>query len=237
MGEKSKIDWGSLGTSALSGIGDLISTQTNAFSNYLYNSSLMDKQNELNKDFNSWNYTNAPQLQRAGLERAGYNPILAVNNGSTYSGGSAGLGSVNVNDSNRASNAYRVGLERKQVGYQGKSVESQINLNRSQEDVNNAVQLMNNAKTNTEYFTQKNLEANTEKTFQDIINSRALTNAQVVEMLANAGFQKRRSGGYSYSESSSDGSGATPRVIGGGPLRYQTKEKYGNKSRSRSWTY
>ena len=162
---ENKFNWGNfagnLASGFVSGLGDFVSTQTNAYTSNLYNRGLMDYQNRLNKDYSTWNYTNAASLQRAGLVKAGYNPILAVNNGSTFSGGSAGLGSVNVSDSNRASNAYRVNLERKQVDIQGKAQDSQANLNLSAENVNNSQQLLNNAKLNTEYVTQQNIEAQT----------------------------------------------------------------------------
>lgn len=142
MAEKFKIPWGEIGSGALSGIGDLISTQTNAYTSNLYNRGLMDYQNELNKDYATWNYSNAYSLQRAGLEKAGYNPILAVNNGTSFAGGSAGLGSVNVADSNRGSNAMRVRNESRLVASQVANNDSQIKSNNA-----SALKFMEEAKT------------------------------------------------------------------------------------------
>lgn len=183
---------------------DIAGAQLNAATSYAYNRNLMSYQNDLNKDFNQWNYTNAASLQRAGLEKAGYNPILALGGSPTYSGGSVGGSSVNVSDSQLGSNNARVTSERRSLGIQDKAQKSQAYLNNSQENVNNSQQLLNNTKLNTEYETQKNIEMNTAKTAQDIKNSIVLTQAQIGEMGANASFQKRRSGGYSSSNSWSD---------------------------------
>lgn len=179
-------------------------SQLNAYTSYSYNKNLMSYQNDLNKDYNTWNYTNAASLQRAGLEKAGYNPILALGGSPTYSGGSASGSSVNVSDSNTFNNARQNSIARKQSDIQDRAQKSQSYLNNSQENVNNSQQLLNNAKLNTEYNTQKNIDMNTAKTAQDIQNSIVLTKAQVAEMGANASYQKRRSGGYSSSNSWGD---------------------------------
>lgn len=99
----------------------------NAYQQYNYNSSLMDKQNDLNKDYSAWNYSNAMSLQRAGLEKAGYNPLLAVNNGVNYSSGSTGLGSVNMADSHSDFNANLVA--KRQTSVQERVGNSQVNAN------------------------------------------------------------------------------------------------------------
>lgn len=92
---------------------DIAGSQINAASSYAYNRDLMSYQNELNKDFNQWNYTSAPSLQRAGLEKAGYNPILALGGSPTYSGGSVGNSSVNVSDSHMGTNAGQLRVAQK----------------------------------------------------------------------------------------------------------------------------
>ena len=140
---------------------DIAGSQINAYTSYAYDKSLMDYRNELAKDYSSWNYTNAPQLQRSGLEKAGYNPILAVNNGSTYSGGTGGLSSVTASDSHLGTNAAQIRIAKEQNAINSRAQGSQANLNLSQENVNNSQQLLNNAKLNTEVVTQQNIESQT----------------------------------------------------------------------------
>ena len=142
-------------------VGDLAVSQANAFASYNYNKNLMSYQNDLNKDYASWNYNNASSMQRAGLEKAGYNPILAINSGTNFVGGSSGNSSVNVSDSHTFSNARQNSIANKQTSIAERSQQSQASLNLTQEDVNNATQVKLGADTNTEWYKQQNLESQT----------------------------------------------------------------------------
>lgn len=135
---------------------DIAGAQLNAATSYGYNRNLMSYQNELNKDYASWNYSNAYALQRAGLEKAGYNPILAVNNGTSFAGGSVGGSSVNVSDSNLGTNAFRVRNETKQTSLQSKAIDSQVATNASTQEANHAQAV----KATEEAKTQASIRAN-----------------------------------------------------------------------------
>lgn len=63
---------------------------------YHWQRDLMNLQNELQKDYATWNLQNSASLTRQGLESAGYNPILAVSNGLSNASGSIGLGSAST---------------------------------------------------------------------------------------------------------------------------------------------
>lgn len=53
------------------------------------------QQTRLQESMNSWNARNIPKLSRSGMEKAGFNPILAINSGSAFSaGGQASAGSA-----------------------------------------------------------------------------------------------------------------------------------------------
>lgn len=129
---------------------DIAGSQVNAATSNAYQRALMGYQYDLNQR----SLRESPSNARKGLESAGYNPILAVSNGSVFSGGSVGLGSVNVSDSHMGTNASQVKIARD-------AQRSQAELNLTQENVNNATQLLTNAKLNTEYVTQQNIESQT----------------------------------------------------------------------------
>lgn len=93
----------SAGSIASAGLGFLSSAQQ-----YNYTKKLMNLQNDLQKEFYKWSYSKSPSLQRAGLESAGYNPILAVQNGVSNASFNQGLGTVGQSDlAGAATNAYQ----------------------------------------------------------------------------------------------------------------------------------
>lgn len=69
--------------------------QSNSKRQYHFQRNLMNLQNELNRQNQIWTYQNGPSMTRAGLEAAGYNPIMALSNLSNASP-QAGLGASSM---------------------------------------------------------------------------------------------------------------------------------------------
>lgn len=76
------------GSSILSGLGSAALTSGSAYRQFKYQSQLQEQAARLNYEYGQKNALNSPTWNRQGLEKAGYNPMLAVQN--STSGANAG---------------------------------------------------------------------------------------------------------------------------------------------------
>lgn len=132
------------------------SAAANAKRQYNYQRAL----NQQAYDLTMQGYREGPLNQRKGLETAGYNPILAVQNGvsnATFSGGSAGMGTNDTGSQKGAmlANAFKImQLERQKTGAEI------ANLSASTSSTNAGISLIKE-QAKTEQYRQKEMESQT----------------------------------------------------------------------------
>lgn len=193
----SKIDWGSVGSSALSAL----TNHGSSYRNFKYASALQkqafdyqlqsqQRQYDLTRQLNQ----NAYQDTTQSMRNAGINPMLAISQGingmTAGTGSSPGAGSA----SSEASDLIASAAAWRQMKNETELKNSQTSLNKSQEDVNDY--LKDKAHEEAAYTNEqtrqlmeygprvqeaqiKNIEANTSKALTDALNSTKLTNSQI----------------------------------------------------------
>lgn len=161
----------------------------------------MNHQDYLNRQFTRDSYG----LMREGLEKAGYNPLLAL-------GGSANTasysGSASATDSDIGSEAVNSALDALRLKNETKLNKSQLKLNDSQSDLNTqqtyktyADELKSRAEANVASATEA-------KIFNDINWDNVLKDAEFKKILAETKYTNERSRGFSASSSKSYSGGA-----------------------------
>lgn len=161
--------WGSIVGGAVSGLlGGLGSAASNAMQwayskeaaklQFEHQKQLNIQSNELSKDYTKWLNTEGHSQLREGLEKAGYNPMLAVNaspSSGSISGGSAGMPNVPNSDIGASAvNAYKVfNLERQKI--------------KADTNATNASASLLSEQKKTETYKQKQIEADTALKYVD----------------------------------------------------------------------
>lgn len=190
----------------------------------LYNSAESQK----NRDWQEMMSNTAHTREVADLRRAGLNPILTATGGSGASSPVGGSASIGIGSSDSAS-LIQARTQKRLARKQEDNTEADTNYkkilwSKTHEEDNNAfLQGLNLFKEG------KQIEANTAKTLADIENSKALTKAQIFNLIEGGNFNKRRSGGYSESHSSDNFKGVRAGKFG--EFGWGT----GSSSHSRSW--
>ncbi len=113
-----------IGLSALGG--NILTSQANAYTNYYYNKQLMNHSYDLNQR----SLRESPTSTRAGLESAGYNPLVAF--GSSISSPTTNASGINVSESQSGTNAGRLYLEKLQTAANIKATNAQAVLSEQQ---------------------------------------------------------------------------------------------------------
>ena len=162
---------------------------------FKHSSALMQKQYDLYRQSRQTAY----QDTRQSLEAAGYNPLLAVGQQAT---GSMPSATLNVQDPKLEKIQSAIGIAQAIANL--KSTNSQVSLNKTQEDVNSATKmLIGEQQKRTLAETQAAL-ANSAKTMNDITIANKLLPAQLSEILSRTKYNNERSRGFSKTESYSN---------------------------------
>lgn len=194
------------------------------------------KDAQRNRDFQERMSNTAHQRQVADLRKAGLNPILTATGGggaSVPSGATASIPDIGASVNNAVQGMY--GLKKTKADI--KNVNQNTAESLSRENVNNVTQLKLGAEMNNLYEQGLNLQAQREQIFNDIQNSKTLTNAQAFNLMEGGKFSKRRSGGYSESSSGTSSRDGFKGIHSGpfGKVGTYTGGYTENYSRSKSW--
>lgn len=235
------ITWGSVGNGIknVAGVfGDVFGGASNAFGGLvsgLFNS----REAQKNRDWQEQMSNTAHQREVADLRKAGLNPILTATGGNGASSPAGGQGVMQPLDfasGQQANTQKRLGrINERNIVADTHIKQMQWSLTHEQEQ--NEFERRANIIADREFTT-----ANILKVYQDIQNSKELTKAQVNNLNEGANYNKRRSGGYSSSDSESyETHGPSQNGKGSvrfGPFSNQWDDTSGfsrSKSKSRSW--
>lgn len=197
-------------TSLFGGLGSVGS----AFMSYQAAKKLMDRQNK----FTEYMSNTAHQREVNDLREAGLNPILSAMGGSGATTPASGSGG-----SMSFENPMNSALAWRQQKNNNKLAEAEVNnknadshlkgnqANTESENFNNAVETGKMIQAQTAKHL-KEIEIMDKRLVQDIKES----NARINEHSANASFQRRRSGGYTRTESGSNSHSGGRKVLGTG---------------------
>lgn len=212
-----------IGSGILSFGGNLVSSAINSSRSWKYAQKAMALQDIYNRNFTRDQYS----LQREGLSKAGYNPLLALGsstNSAIYSPNSAN------SDSDNGSQALASALDAIRIKNETKMNKSAIALNKSQEDLNTqntyktyADELKSRAEANVASATEAKIlnDINWDNILHDAEFKQIIANTKFTD--ANTRFTNERSRGFSASSSNHYGAGA-----------FSVKGDYSH-SESRSW--
>ena len=246
---------GALGALGSAGIGAFAAGHS-AYQQYQYQRSLQEQAAELNYNYNKkytkWSSKNTPSYNRAGLEKAGYNPLLALGNigGSSSLGTVTSAGSAGMPDYGEAVNNAFQALNYKKEKEQQEATIDNINqdtkLKEMQgEDLSQDVYMKEYMNQYREEYT--NLDLESKRLQNDLINANALGRyldnewlpkrykAEINELRtrgvansARAYFDTHRALGFtdSYSEDKSMGQGFNPFPGIGEHTNYGHKRSY-----------
>ena len=88
--------YGQIGSALVGSVGSLFGANASAKQQYKYQSKLQEQAAKLNYDYSLKSAENMPSSTRQGLEDAGYNPMLAVQNASSVKLANIGSGKSNI---------------------------------------------------------------------------------------------------------------------------------------------
>lgn len=128
------------GSGILSGIAGVMGANASAFKQYKYNKKLQEQAAQLNYDYGQRSLMSSPSATRQGLEAAGYNPMLAVQN--STSGANAGWTSNSSVQAPDYIGAMSNAIDREKniadIQNQTRQTESNIDLNDAAAEKNRA---------------------------------------------------------------------------------------------------
>ena len=181
--------------------GNLATSAINSGRAWKYTKYAMQYQDELNRSYTRDSYS----LQKEGLKKAGYNPLLALGSGANsviYSGSGSNA------DSDNGSQAVASAIDAMRLRNETKLNKSQLKLNDSQSDLNTqatyktfADELKSRAEANVASATEAQI-------YNNINWDNLLNDARLKEIIANTKFQNERARGFSASSSKHYGAGA-----------------------------